>query len=98
MWIKIRFLQVSSVDPHHALMNLNGVAGQANHTLDVTFRGIVWKPKNYYIASINFWCPAIFIVVNQFVNKDSLTVMKTRQHRRALNFYWLHYKDDHQRR
>ena len=78
--------------------NFDRISRQTDHALDVTLGRIVGKPKHHDVAAIDLRRPAILVVIDQLVNKDSLAVVKPRQHRGAFNFHRLHNKNDHQRR
>lgn len=78
--IQIRFVEVSPVYSYDTLMNFNSVARQSDDTLDVTFRRIVRKPKNYDVTAVELWRPPPVVIVDEFVDKDSLAIMESWQH------------------
>src|SRR5262245_51054472 len=51
-WIEIRLIQVATVNSYHSFMDLHCVAGETDDPLDVTLGRIVWKPKDYDVATI----------------------------------------------
>src|SRR6185503_2825811 len=92
--IEIRLSDLAPVHTHHALDDLDLIAGKSNHSLDVTLRRILWKPENYDVASLDLGCPAKVVVVDQLVDEDAFAVMQSRQHRRAFHFHGLHDEND----
>src|SRR5258705_12566913 len=98
MRIKIALLQIATINSYHALVNLHCFPRQSDDTLDIALRRIVREPKNHDIAAIELGCPTVFVVVDQFIYKDSLAVVEPGQHRRPFNLYWLNHEYDNEGR
>src|SRR6185312_5879716 len=89
-------MQVLAIQTYEPFVDFNHISRQSNDTFDIALGRIVGKPEDYYVTSIDFWRPAILVIVNELINKDSLAVVQSRQHRSSFNFDGLHYKNNHQ--
>ena len=57
-------LENGAINEHRSFPHLYNFPREADHTLDVAFRRIVWIPKDDDVPSFNFRCPAIFVIID----------------------------------
>ena len=69
-------------------------AGQTDDALYIAFVGVVRIPENDNVAALDV-APAyaLYFVIDQFVDQQTLAVMKLRQHRSAFDHNRLNEKD-----
>ena len=84
-----------------SISDLDSLARQTDHTLDVALFRIVRVPKNHDVASLQVSpANALNSVINKLIHQKPLAVVQLRQHRRTLDHHRLdkenadQYKDD----
>ena len=88
----IRLLHLLAIDVNRAFVNLNRVARQSNHALDVRLRHIVRVIKNNRIQPFDL--PGTQLV-SVLIDEDAFLIGESRHHARAFHLHRLVDEHDH---
>src|SRR6476469_5157317 len=95
--VEIGLIQFGPIYEYMTVADLNSLAGQAYNALDIALFRIVRIPKNDDITTLKMSpADALYPVIDEFVDQQTLAIMQLRQHRRALDDHGLNKENTDQ--